>query len=1424
MMINFLRSHISAKIILGYVATILLMLAFAFFAIRVQNQIVNAVDELIQNLEAEKTLSQNIVADMALARSYANAYVKEPVQSNLDAFIIHVTDLNKLLEEEDNLATNPARKQIIGQISAEVRQYGLIFGEIARLIQENQTIEARLTIYELDLDNHMSALRVHINVNDDTSFSILYGNMRTAYLSMRLNVIRYISQEDERYNVLVNRDYKETRAGLTDLRDMLNDPVQIRNVDEAEDALENYYNDYLVIQKNQNEMRRLFRDGLDVLEPGITRAVDDLADSIEQDFAERNITVRQWAWQMQLYVIGTAVFLLIFSLAFGIFFSYNITRPLQQVMSLSQQVANKDLAMLASQMSTLSHGDVNLQLDISAQPMVVEQHDEVGQMAHAFNEIIFRLQDIRLAFEQMAAYLNEMTDAARDVAQGNLNVDIKVHSERDVLATALIDMVANLRSVQDQLLRQLARLATLHEVDGMITTNQNLQGILSFIMNQALEHLDVAAAELYLIDTESGKPGLKVHAGPNLDELPEEYCLSVNEHLNKVIEDQKYYSFDLTDEVYEGCNFPFKSLYIVPLMIGTNVIGVLQVFSYLPLAPDGDRDTFLETLAGQAAIAINNHDLLRGLEGRVSQRTRELQSSQRYFQSLVDHSPVAIIVMDLNDSITGWNPAAEKLFGYPAQEAIGKNLDDLIAGEVYHDEAIALSRQVDESFVHVFTQRYRKDGSLMAVEIFGEPIFVEGERLGTLAIYHDITDLQRARQDAEEATRIKSEFLANMSHEIRTPMNGVIGMTSLLLDTPLTGLQRDYVETIRISSESLLAIVNDILDFSKIEAGRMELEFHSFNLRDCMESALDLIAHQASVKQLELAYLMKSQVPETVMGDETRLRQIITNLLSNAVKFTDEGEITLSIWKDEKTDIKLQKGDHALHFCVTDSGVGISPDRIGRLFQSFSQVDASTTRKYGGTGLGLAISKKLCEMMGGKIWVDSEGQGKGSSFHVLLPFKETIGTPQHDQKTILNAVLNKRLYIVDDNATNRDVLMHFALNLQMNPVAFVSGAEMLNALEKEELADLAILDIQMPEMDGITLAQEIRKHYNAVQLPIIFLTSLGRKEHIPDDIHPRAYLQKPIKFFQFYEALGMVFLEQPAQVEQMTTATSFDVTMGKRHPLRILLAEDHVVNQRVALLTLEKLGYRADVVSNGVEVLQAFERQYYDVVLMDVQMPEMDGVSATRNLRLKLPKKRQPYIIALTANVLSGDRERYLEAGMDDYLSKPMHVADLIKTLEKCKPTKSKREEIVSTMPEHKENDTASINKTAEKSIQTPLEADDKKSLAVDFKVLNDYFPGFEKDISFLEGVVNLYLEDTPRRLENLRQMIVDRNIELTRTTSHALKGASLNFGATRLAELLKVIEMKARSGTLDGMDEIYKEVQKEYQRVENDLRKIINR
>jgi PAS domain S-box-containing protein len=822
-------------------------------------------------------------------------------------------------------------------------------------------------------------------------------------------------------------------------------------------------------------------------------------------------------------------------------------------------------------------------------------------------------------------------------------------SDQQLLATIAGSLGVALENAQlvHETRQRVAELGTVNSVGQALASQLDLDALIDLVGDRIRETFDADIAYVALHDEATGLIEFPYtwEAGERRDEPPLVYGEGLT---SRIIESGQPLLIDQTKDSRPAIGTPARSYLGVPVWAGDRAIGVISVQSTTEEGRFHEADIrLLATLAANVGVAIQNARLFT-----------EIDRQKQYFESLVGISPVAVVEMAADETVTGWNPAAEALFGYAPAEAMGRSIDELVVRDEQREEGREITQEaVGAGRAHRITRRTRKDGTPVDVELMLVPLTVAGERVGFLGIYHDITELQQAREEAEAATQAKSAFLATMSHEIRTPMNAVIGMTGLLLGTELTPEQREFAEVVRSSGDALLHVIDDVLDYSKIEAGKLELEREPFDLRACVEEALDIVAPRAAEKSLELGVLVGEGVPAAISGDAARLRQVLLNLLSNAVKFTAQGEVVVDLDSEP-----ARAGRHRVHLIVRDTGIGIPPDRIDRLFESFSQIDASTTRRYGGTGLGLAISKRLVELMGGDLWAESE-EGKGSTFHIEFTAPEAEAPRRAPFDGAQPQLAGKRLLVVDDNATNREIVSRQALSWGMEPVAAESPSRALALIEAGERFDVAVLDLVMPEMDGRELAREIHRRRGAQELPLLLVTSLGRLPQAREDAFA-AQLAKPLKASQLYDALMRVFAGREDDVqapprEDATAAVS---------ALRILLAEDSAVNQKVALALLAKLGYRADVVANGLEALDALERQRYDVVLMDVQMPELDGLDATRRICERWPPADRPRIVAMTANAMQEDRDACFAAGMDDYVAKPIRPEELAKALRQVRP------------------------------------------------------------------------------------------------------------------------------------------------------------
>jgi two-component system sensor histidine kinase/response regulator len=806
-----------------------------------------------------------------------------------------------------------------------------------------------------------------------------------------------------------------------------------------------------------------------------------------------------------------------------------------------------------------------------------------------------------------------------------------------------------------------------------------------------------------------------------------------------------------------------------------------------------------------------------------------LMRDRHFLHMLMEHLPDKIYFKDRESRFMAVNRATLSLFGYKHHsEIVGKTDADLFT-EAHASQALADERQIiatGQPLVGIEEKETWPDGretwALTTKMPLRDPA---GSVIGTFGLSRDITErklaeqeLQRAKQAADAGARAKSEFLANMSHEIRTPMNGVIGMVGLLLDGELTPQQREFAEAIRTSADALLTIINDILDFSKIEAGKLTFEHLDFDLVETVETTLHFLAESAQAKGLELAGAIPPGLPAQLRGDPGRLRQILNNLIGNAIKFTDAGEVIVRVSLVSETET-----DALIRFDVEDTGIGIAPEAQGRLFEAFSQADGSTTRKYGGTGLGLAIAKQLATMMHGSIGVRSE-PGKGSTFWFTAGFeKQAAGARPDDQFS--RDLCDVRVLVVDDNAINREILCHQTSAWKMQAASASNGEEALRLLQAAAAAgnpfDVALLDVQMPGMDGLMLARAIRADPVISDIRLIVLTSLGQALSPTEmkELGLDAYLVKPVKKARLFDCLVSVVSNAPCE-EAVTRVVPPEKALifpeSDPHKVRILVAEDNSTNQKVALTQLRKLGYGANAVASGFEVLEALERIDYDVILMDCQMPEMDGYEATRAIRKREQSPDRPcpwnspvYIIAVTAHAMQGDRERCLAAGMDDYLGKPVREPELRAALERwkivaqsgMKPSPGADDASPSGAPD---SAPARINLLAE-AAPPPVDVSRLKEISDD-------------DPGLLVEMVDLYLEESADFIQKLGTAIQNGAAKDIERLAHTYGGASVSCGMVAVVPALHNLERMGRSGQLQGAGHAYAEVRSGLDRIQEFL------
>jgi PAS domain S-box-containing protein len=783
------------------------------------------------------------------------------------------------------------------------------------------------------------------------------------------------------------------------------------------------------------------------------------------------------------------------------------------------------------------------------------------------------------------------------------------------------------------------------------------------------------------------------------------------------------------------------------------------------------------------------------------QAEESLRESEALYHSLVEYLPQNVFRKDREGRFTFGNQKFLAILGKTLAEFVGRTDYDFFPKELA-DKYRADDAEVIRTgkIFETVEEHVTPDQAKLYVQVIKTPVYgAEGEIVGTQCMFWDVSEkkrqeeeLHQAKEAAEEANRAKSEFLANMSHEIRTPMNGILGMTELALDTPLSPEQREYLEMVKSSADSLLAVINDILDFSKIEARKLHLETIDFRLRDNLGDTARALALRAQEKGLELACHIAPDVPDRLVGDPGRLRQIIVNLVGNALKFTQCGEVVVDVARANGTPLASswpngqETEEVCLHLKVTDTGIGIPAEKLALIFEAFAQADSSTTRKYGGTGLGLAISLQLVEMMGGRIWVESQ-LGKGSTFHFTARFgmstapdePEPPGRPVHLQ--------DLPVLVVDDNATNRRILEELLTNWQMRPTMVSGGREALAALHQAvavgEPFALVLLDAHMPEMDGFTLAAQMQRARELAGVTVVMLTSAGQPEDVSRcrTLGISAYLMKPVKQSELFATI-LTALGRPIQLTEPAAPLP---TRGAVRPLRILLAEDNLVNQTLALRLLEKEGHTVIVVEDGRAAVEAVERQPFDLVLMDVQMPNMDGFEATAEIRLREQgTNRHVPILAMTAHAMKGDREQCLAAGMDGYIAKPIRPQEMLGAI-----AQHLHVEPVAPAPE------AAVG----------TEVFDKA------EALNHV----DGDMVLLRELVAIFLDSSPQLLTTAREAIGRRDGRALERASHTLKGMVGSFGAHPATDAAWRLEKIGKTQDLEVAQEAYTTLEAEMKRLE---------
>jgi PAS domain S-box-containing protein len=783
---------------------------------------------------------------------------------------------------------------------------------------------------------------------------------------------------------------------------------------------------------------------------------------------------------------------------------------------------------------------------------------------------------------------------------------------------------------------------------------------------------------------------------------------------------------------------------------------------------------------------------------------KALLDSESLFHSLVETLPVCLFRKDRQGRIAFANRPFCAELKKPLAEIVGKTDLDLYPVEMARKYMADDQRVIETGLgLEDVEEHIGTDGGKSYVSVLKVPLRdSNGEVIGMQGIFWDVTArkrgeeaLRQAKEAAEAASQAKSEFLANMSHEIRTPMNAIIGMTELLLDTPLNIEQRDYLETVKKSADSLLSVINDILDFSKIEAGKLELDHTPFDLRESLGDMLNTLALRAHQKGLELACHIAPEVPETVVGDPMRLRQVLINLVGNAIKFTERGEVVVDVDMSQAEARGQTESACALHFQVRDTGIGIPADKQGLIFEAFAQVDGSTTRRYGGTGLGLAISSRLVERMGGRIWVESALR-RGSTFHFTASFLPYAAARQRAARPEPGKLRGLSVLVVDDNATNRFILAETLSQWHMRPTVVESAPDALRTLEQAQQTgepfSLVLLDAHMPEMDGFTLAERIREHSDLAGATVMMLSSAGQSVDTRrcNELGLAAYLTKPIKQADLFRAIMAALGNPPAgRAEPVPTAP----TPGRfGRALRLLLAEDNLVNQKLAVRLLEKQGHTVAIAANGIEAICAVERERFDLVLMDVQMPEMDGFEATTVIRAREQgTDRHVPILAMTAYAMKGDRERCLATGMDGYVSKPIQPRELWQAIEQLVPA----------------NDPGANE--PQLSLDAVLDRDEALERV-------------GGDTALLRELVELFLAESTQLRRNIAEALQAGDARKLGRTAHTLKGAVSTFGAHAARDAAEQLERLGQSGDLIDAASAVARLESELERLKPALEKMM--
>ncbi len=1165
-----LRRKVGVKIILGYLIVIALMTVISELALSRLDEISATMLNLTDRLAGDWTLSNEVANRIILARLYANQYVSSHQQTALDQFRAEMTALQDLLARFEAPGIDPAHRDRFAAIHADVTAYDAAFEQAAALIMDQDEVQSQvLDVKGLVIDNQLAALRIGLNALNDPAVFLSLGNAQNAFQLMRLNAAKYLTDGDERYAVLFDRVYQQTQTAFNDLAAVVRDPAQSQNLAAAKTATADYNGGLQRLRSSYAALRRLFTQELDVIEPRISTMAANVVTELAQQLQADNARSQNLVVETRTILLVTTALAVLVSLGLGLLVSRDITRPLQQVMRTSQQVSDVDVYALTTQLERLSTGDVRLQLDITATPLAVLRIDEVGNMARAFNAIIFQLQAAQHAFDHTAAYLNEMARTATSVARGDLNVTIAPRSSADVLGNALQDMLTNLRAAEQKMQRQFERLTALRDIDAMITAGRGLSVSLNFLLDKALRYLDLEAAEIWLVVSAAQPPERFAHHGRELGDLASFAQQVAREQRSLVID-----PLLATELLPPDQPAPPMAFYSRPLIVQDEIKGVLQVFHTVSFAPTSEWWGFLEALSSQAAIAIDNDQLVRGLEERVALRTAELEAqkealrqSEQRLSLHVHQTNLAVIEWNVGFKVVAWNPGAEVIFGYARAEALGRHATDLIVPAHAQEQSASVWDNLlrCQESIHIVNENRRSDGQLIVCDWNHTPLIdQEGNVIGVTSLAQDITDriraeeeLRRAKDAAEAANRAKSAFLANMSHELRTPLNAIIGFSDLMLrDTSLGSEQRQNMAIVHHSGEHLLGLINSVLDMAKIEAGHMVLREQPFDLHALLETVVEMFGLRAADKGLALRLMIDPRVPQFVAADESKLRQVLINLVSNAIKFTATGQVILRAQRAQRMapgSVDAEAGaDLSPHvaFEVSDTGPGIAPADLEKIFEPFVQAH-DLTEGQEGTGLGLPISREFVRLMGGELTATS-ALGEGTSFNFDLPLLISSREPAYADAAPYRQAIGLepgqpayRVLVVEDREYSRRLLEKLLSQLGLEVRSAVNGAEGV-ALWQTWQPHVVFMDMRMPIMDGHEATRRIRAMSHGQATVIIALTASAFEE---DRVLMLAegcndFVRKPFRPADITETLrkhaGIRFAYADQPVLPLGTGVTFD--------------------------------------------------------------------------------------------------------------------------------------------------------------------------------------------------------------------------------------------------------------------------------------------